>query len=128
MYKKALQQGYTYQSVRGLLTTQDLFALPLSSSNGFNLDSIAQTIAAQIKTEETASFVSASTASERNIAKLDIIKDIIKDKLAAIEDSKQQGIKSKRKQEILVLLAKKQDKKDLKKSEAALLKELEELS
>lgn len=80
---EALKNGYRYESVRGLITTQDLYSVPLTSKDGFDLDSIARSIYNKIKESEEMSFVSSPTKANKELeSKLEIVKFIIADKIA----------------------------------------------
>ena len=129
-YKRALKNGYRYESVRGLLTTEDLFDLPLTGNNGFNLDQVAIAIDEKMEKLGSKSFVNSNAKSaQRKVeeAKLEIVKDIIADKIEEQEKVKRAAEKAAKKQKILELLAKKQDESLEAKSEEELLAELEAL-
>lgn len=87
IYKKALQLGLRFPSQKGLLTLEDLFHLPLTSRSGFDLDTVAKTINAQLKEEAEESFVETKTNPRKAALEvaLDVIKDII---LTKQEDTK----------------------------------------
>ncbi len=130
MYKTATKQQYRYNTSKGLVTTEDLWVIPLTNSTNFNLDAIAISIAKELESLNTKSFVNptSSTGKVKLLqAKLAIVKDIITDKLAEQEAKKQAQFKAERKQKILEILASKEDKALKKKSQKELLKELEEL-
>lgn len=83
MYKFAAQNKLRFPSVRGLLTTEQLFELPLKSSSNFDLDSVARGINTELKTMVEESFVESSYSSPRKSElelALDIVKDVIKTK------------------------------------------------
>jgi len=126
-YKIALQEGYLFKTSRGMITTQDLFTLPLQGSNGFNLDKVAQTIAADIKAEGEESFVTTGTVNPTNSIKLEIVKDIIADKLAAKQARLNAKTKADKKAKLRDILSRKQDESLEAKTEAEILAELEAL-
>lgn len=79
IYKKALQQNMRFPSVKGQLTLEDLFHLPLQSRSGFDLDNVAKTINLALKEEAEESFVE-TTSNPRKAAlalALDVVKDVI---------------------------------------------------
>ena len=128
MYKEALKCGYRYESVRGLITTEDLFHVPLRNNNGFNLDEIAKNLSKKIKEESEESFVVPKTDKTSTLnKKLEIVKDVIKDKLDEEKARLEAAEKAEKKRKILELLAKKQEEKLGEKTEEELLKELEKL-
>jgi len=128
MYKTALKNQYLYRTKRGSITTQDLFDLPLSGNNGFNLDQVAKDIDADITQDKRPSFVEPTQENPTNANKLKIVKDIIKDKLDAKDALKVKAANAAKREQILRLLAAKQDDALAAKSEAELLKELEEIT
>lgn len=83
MYKFAAQKKFRFPSVRGELTVEQLFDLPLKSQTGFDLDTVARTINAQLKSESEESFVEDVTSDpvkEALKTALNIVKDVIKTK------------------------------------------------
>ena len=129
MYKTALQENYLYKSPRGMISTEDLFDLPLKSTNGnMDLNTVAKSIAADIKADGEESFVSAAVVNPTNANKLAIVKDIIHDKLVAQEAKKDAKAKAAKRAKLLEVLARKQDASLESKSEAEILAELEALA
>lgn len=128
MYKTALQEGYTYPSNRGLLTTEDLFSLPLESRSGFNLYSIGNTL--NEKLSDTAKNLFGKQSDDEKLiqAKIDIIKDIVADKLAEAAAKAEVKANKAKREKILTILAKKGDEALEGKSEAELIAELEKLA
>lgn len=128
MYKTALKEGYQYKTTRGLISTEDLFILPLTGNNEFSLDAVAKTIAKDIKEEEEESFVSTNNVNSTNTNKLEIVKDIIADKLAKRAAKLAEKDKAEKKRKLLEILARKQDASLENKTETELLAELEALN
>jgi len=84
-YKIAAQTGLRFPSIRGELTVEDLFSMPLKSKNGFDLDSTARTVNNELKTMTEESFVEDVSSNPRKAQlemSLEIIKDVIKTKQA----------------------------------------------
>lgn len=82
MYKEAIQKRYRFPSIRGPLTLENLFELPLKSPNGFDLDNVARSVHAQLQAQGE-SFVevdSTNPAKEMLEGMMNIIKDVIKTK------------------------------------------------
>ena len=126
-YKTALKKGYHYQTVRGMISTEDLFVLPLTGNNGLNLDEVAQVLAAHIEAKERKSFVKQDTSDPSEPIKLEIVKDIISDKLKEKEERLLAKEKAERKQKILEILSRKNDASLEAKSPEELMAELEAL-
>ncbi len=83
MYKYAAQNSLRFSSIRGDLTVEQLFHLPLKSQSGFDLDAVARGINTELRAMSEESFVEESSANPRKkgleIA-LEIVKDVIKTK------------------------------------------------
>ena len=122
MYKTALKEGYLYKTRQGMINTQDLFDLSLE-----NLNTLGQSIIAEIEQAGRTSLISTNTVNPINAHKLEIVKDIIADKLA--EKAAKVAVKEKaeKKRKLLEILARKQDESLESKTEAELLAELQAL-
>jgi hypothetical protein len=112
MFEKATRLKLRFESVRGFLTVEDLWDLPLQTtrSNGISLDILAIDLNRQIKDAATTSFVEDTPkANEELQLKFDIVKHIIdvkKAENAAVVDQRERAAKKAR---ILEIIAKKQD-------------------
>ena len=122
LYKIAAKENYLFASTVGTLVVSDLFDLNLN-----NLDKVAKIIAKDIKQDGEESFVSTTAVNPTNANKLEIVKDIIADKLAAQQARMDLKAKAEKKARLLEILAKKQDATLESKSEAELLAELQAL-
>jgi len=126
-YRKALQEGYRYETVKGYVTTEDLYDIPLRNNKGFNLGTIAKTISETIKQGDVENFVpDVADDKETTLAKdkLEIVKDVITIKL--VEEAKRKNAKEikAQKDKLLSALAEKRDEAIKNKSEAEILAEL----
>jgi len=128
MYKKALKSHYKFKTIRGIIHTEDLFDLPLTGNKNFNLDEIAKTIDADIQQDKRTSFVETTPVNPTNANKLELVKDIIADKIAEKQKAEQAASNTAKRQQILRLLAEKQDNALAQKSEEELIKELDALA
>lgn len=120
MYKFAVQSKLRFPSMRGDLTVEQLFDLPLKSNSGFDLDNVARTIHGDIKAIGEESFVEATTNSPRKRileSSLEIVKDIIKTKQ---EENAARLNKTKKAEERRKILDAMNAKKDQQLSEASL--------
>lgn len=130
IYKFAARECLRFPSIKGLLTAEQLFQLPLKSQTGFDLDTVAKGINSGLKGAVEESFVE-DTSNDPSIARqqirLDIVKDVIATKQAenraALDRIKKTGDRKK----ILDAIAAKKDEKlsqasldDLEKQLAAL--------
>lgn len=84
LYKYAAQNALHFPSIKGELLVEQLFSLPLTSRNGFDLDSVAKAVNAELKTNGEESFVATSANPKQKTleAMLEIVKDVISTKQA----------------------------------------------
>ena len=128
MFEKATRLGFRYPSVRGALTTEDLWKMSLESTNDFNLDAVAVELDEEVSKLGSKSFVKKATTDTRHAAeRLDIVKHIIAIKVKAKEAAALAKDKKAKREKILNLIADKQDEELKGKSQEDLLKELAEL-
>lgn len=113
IFALATRRKLTFATPAGLLTTQDLWDLPLISSkvNVPCLDNIAMTVAKQIKdTGEITSFVTKSTSANTELnLKLDVVKYIIAEKVADQDTANKATETRQRNDRIRELIATKKD-------------------
>lgn len=111
MFEKASRQKFRFDSPAGQLCTEDLWDLPLTSkANRANLDDIARGLHKQLKSGDDVSFVVKEKKSDEAVQlKFDIVKHVIDTRLAENEAAaKAQTIKEK-KQQILSIIANKEN-------------------
>lgn len=84
LFQQALVQKLRFESVRGPLTTEDLFELPLQSKSGFDLDNVAKAVNHKLKSMAEESFVAAESTPGKAQAelKLDVVKAVIAYRIA----------------------------------------------
>ena len=113
MFEKATRGHYRFASPQGALTVEDLWDLPLVSKNPAraSLDGIAKTLYKQLKeTTEIESFVSEHPRADADLqAQFDLVKHIIKVRLAENEAETQKAKRAAEKQKILEIISRKQD-------------------
>lgn len=130
IYKFAAKNGLRFPSKRGELTAEQLFELPLKSSTGFDLDSIARGINSQLKGVSEESFVEDTSADPRKRAltvALEVVKDVIRTKQEENRAAMDKSRRSLERKKILDAIAAKKDQQlttasmeDLEKQLAAL--------
>jgi len=110
LFKEALVQKLRFKTIRGNISTEELWDIPLTSKNGFSLNDIAKDIYLELKQEVEIDFVGGTTSenSEGNL-KLEILKEIIKDKKEAIERKEQEASSKTHNQFIDALIAEKKN-------------------
>jgi len=111
MFEKAIKQKLRFDSVRGQLTTEDLWDLPLTSRNSFDLDTIAKAVNSKIKEAQEESFVKvrSNPAQDKLTLQLDILKFIIADKMQEAESKAIVVARQQQRQKLEEVLASKQD-------------------
>jgi len=103
-FKNASRLKYRYETVKGDISTEDLWQLPVPLTDNckseITLDIIAKTINKQIKAETEESFVSTKNKNVQLLeTKLEIVKEVIRYKIAEAnkkrEEESQENLKSR---------------------------------
>lgn len=111
IYKYAAQNALRFPSIKGELTVEQLFELPLTSKTGFDLDNIARGISVKLKALGEESFVTTEPNPQRvptGIA-LEIVKDVIGIKQAENAARLVRQHRAEERRKILDALATRQD-------------------
>lgn len=131
LFLTAIKDKYRFNTIRGLLTVENLWELPLStkSNNAVSLDTVAISINNELKSIETESFVKESNSAVQQVLtnKLEIVKFIIKDKQDKLEAEKAKLEKSEKISKLKDALAKKEDETIQSLSPEEILKQLKDL-
>lgn len=130
MFLNALMNKYRYDSSRGPIPTEALWDLPLRSSNGFDLNSVAVSLNNDLKALGEQSFVDDNADSKaRTIAeeKLEIVKHVIAYKKAVLEAGKNAAARAQQKQQLLEVLERKSNQELESLSKDDLMKRIQEL-
>lgn len=111
IYKYAAQNTLRFGSVRGDLTVEQLFDLPLTSRSGFDLDTVAKGVNADLKECGEESFVSTAPNPRRRPLEiaLELVKDVIKTKQEAAAAALARQHKAEERRKILDALTTKKD-------------------
>lgn len=111
IFEKATREKFRYPSVKGLLTTEQLWELPLTAKSGFSLDDVARAVNAELKAIDTESFVATETnpAKATLETKLEVVKHVIAIRLAEDQAAKAAAAKKLEKEKLLAVLGRKQD-------------------
>ena len=109
--QRALVEKWRFETKRGALSLEEVYALPLKGNNGVNLDEVAKAIYAQIPKDDTVvSFVDDVKTVRATIAEAQL--EIVKDRIAQLQSAARAHQEEvARAQEVAVyrsLLAKKQ--------------------
>jgi hypothetical protein len=111
IFEKATREKFRYPSAKGLLTTEQLWELPLTAKSGFSLDDVAKAVNAELKAVDTESFVAteANPAKATWETKLEVVKHVIAVRLAEDQAAKAAAAKKLEKEKLLAVLDRKQD-------------------
>lgn len=111
MFEQATRNRYRYPSRKGLLTTEDLWEVPLIAKDGFDLDTIAKTINRELKDLQEESFVNTTEGSKQQElkAKLSVIVHIIEVKQKESKQAAERNYKEMERKRLQSILASKQE-------------------
>jgi hypothetical protein len=125
IFERAARNAYRFKSVRGSLTTEQLFELPLLNKDGFCLNSVAVEISNDLENFTSKSFVVIQAPETTHIkAKLDIVKHIIATKQAAQVVSENRLLKAEKRRKLVSALVEAENREMDSKSREELLSEL----
>lgn len=129
IYAYATRNKLRFPSSKGELTIEQLWDVPLRSTDGFNLDAIARGVNKTFKEATEESFVTPTRtpAHTRLEMTLEVIKNVIEVKLTDEAAAKKRADNKVEREKLLAILAEKQDgklseltEKELQKRIAAL--------
>lgn len=110
MFEKAARLKLRFESTKGLLTTEDLWDLPLTSLRGTNLDDIARSLHSKLKNSDDVSFVVKERKSDETVQlAFDVIKHIIDVKLVERDVAAITAANKEKKQQLMALIDQKQN-------------------
>lgn len=110
IFEQASRQKLRFPSLKGELTVEQLWDLPLQSKSGFDLDTIAKSVSRDLKAVTEESFViETSPANTTLVLKLDLMKHIIAVRLAENAAAVNRAARAAERQKLLGVLADKQD-------------------
>jgi hypothetical protein len=111
LFEIATRKALRFPSLKGELSVEQLWSLPLTSKVGFDLDSIAKGINKDLKDTEEESFVATNTNPRRGDlqVKLDILKHIINVKQEEAAAATKRQANAVERHKLQELLARKND-------------------
>jgi len=110
IFEQAARKRLRFNTPKGNLSTEDLWDMPLSGSNGFNLDQMAINLHNKVKDAAQVSFVDQQAAVDpTEELRFEIVKYVIKVKLVKRDEAVKARDLAEKKQKILALMAKKKD-------------------
>lgn len=84
--QRALVEKWRFETKRGSLSLEEVYALPLKGNNGVNLDEVAKAIYAQIPKDDTVvSFVDDVKSTRATIAEAQL--EIVKDRISQLQSA-----------------------------------------
>jgi hypothetical protein len=130
MYDAALRGKFRFESIKGLLSLETLWEVPLTSRDGLNLNEIAKAAKRDVVEEAEENFVRPTTKDPRQRKaelKLDVVKHVISVRLKERDAAESRATRKLEKEKLLGILEKKQDAALEDLDEAAIEKRLKEL-
>lgn len=110
IFEQASRKKIRFASTRGDLMVEQLWDMPLQSKSGFDLDSLAKALNAEVKASQEESFVApASATNTAAVLAFDIVKHVIAVKLEENEKARGASERKAKRDKLLELLEKKQD-------------------
>lgn len=126
LFELATRKKLRFASPKGLLTTEDLWDLPMTGNT--SLDTVSKLANRDVKVSAEESFVvDATPVNDIAVLKLDVLKHIIAVRKAEQAARMAAQEKADRRRKLLDLLAEKDNEKDAAMSREEILKELESL-
>lgn len=126
LFELATRQKLRFASPKGLLTTEDLWDLPMTGNT--SLDTVSKLANRDVKVSAEESFVvDATPVNDIAVLKLDVLKHIIAVRKAEQAARMAAQEKADRRRKLLDLLAEKDNEKDAAMTREEILKELESL-
>ena len=111
LFLQATREKFRFESLKGDLSVEQLWDLPLTSRTGVDLDTVAKAVNADLKASNEESFVNVNNnpAVSRLQAKLEVVKAIIEVKLVQAEAAKKRAEKAAERQRLMEVLHSKKD-------------------
>lgn len=126
LFELATRKKLRFASPKGLLTTEDLWDLPMTGNT--SLDTVSKLANRDVKVSAEESFVvDATPVNDIAVLKLDVLKHIIVVRKAEQAARMAAQEKADRRRKLLDLLAEKDNEKDAAMTREEILKELESL-
>ena len=109
LFERASRNKFRFASLKGDLTAEQLWDLPLQAKSGFDLDTVAKTINNALKAAAEESFVTptVTTGARELEAKLDLVKHVIATKQAENAERRRVSERASERQILIDLLDKK---------------------
>jgi len=112
MFERATRLKLRFETTKGCVYVEDLWDMPLTSKNGFNLDDLARGLSKKVKAlGDDESFVKPPVYKGGDLLELmfEIVKHVIKVKMKERDDRESEVVRKDKKAQILKII---KDKKD----------------
>lgn len=129
IFEYATRSKLRFASIKGELTVEQLWDVPLRSRDDFNLNTVAKAANEAFKKISEENFVENTKTAEhtRREVALEVVKYVIETKLAEEKAAETRAANKQKKEKLLAILAEKQDGKLSDLSEKELKKQIAEL-
>ncbi len=113
IFEQATRAKLRFATPKGTLSVEDLWELPLTSKTGqANLDDIAKGLHRELKASDEVSFVEEkTTANTVTNLKFEVVKSVIDTLVVERKNAQETRVRSEKKQQILSLIAQKENEK-----------------
>ena len=128
LFAQVVKTGLTFTTVRGTLTPQDVWQLPLTGNNGFNLDTLSREVLKKVRATQEESLVTEAKVDSKDELRLEVLKFIIEDKQSEAKKLQEATMNKQKKEQLLMLKAKKQAQKQDELTEEEIDAQLAELN
>lgn len=111
IFEQATRRKVRFATAKGEISIEQLWDVPLTSKNGFDLDAVAKAVHADLKASGEESFVSSTynPAKAGHELKMEVVKHVIAVKLAEQQEAATALARKHEKEKLLQILANKQD-------------------
>jgi len=109
LFIKATREAWRFPSSKGQLSAEQLWQLPLTSRDDFNLDGVAKAVNADVKQQAEESFVTPVKTDDTPRLKLDLVRYIISVKIGERDAALAAKARADEAQKIRDILGRKQD-------------------
>ena len=109
LFQIATRRKMRFTSIRGLMSAEDLWEIPLRSKDGFNLNEIAKEANRKVKAADEESFVDVDSTPESRVVEmaLAVVMQVIEVMLDEEKTQKKAAENAKERQKLLRILAEK---------------------
>lgn len=111
LFEKAVREKTRFDTIKGIITVEQLWDMKLTSKDGYDLDTLAQNIYKDLKESSEISFITPkSNEKQKDLEfRLELVKHIIDTKMAEAKAKNEAAVKAETKKKIMERIAKKQD-------------------